>query len=365
MKIRLPPKEAIDAGLMRRLTGAFKSWEKKKVPASIYKEMLLPQRRRAPDHAWEEQAATARGIAEPALRELLAPLVRDHFHEGQRVLEVGAGTLARGRSYISRYFDGVPLSWTVSDTAEVLRRSKDQAAERLELDLTSGTAPAAATPFDRAVASNVFDTLPYVDFATALATVHRQVKKHGLFLHVADLNFYVNAFLDACGAPGQVLFPGPEPHKMLHALSKEAFRQRLEESKNALTADEAKFLAAWGKSEPQVQAVVIGDAFLTKVDMSSLSRRVESAFEGHLQRLPQIGVFQRALVAAAAQSGWQVLECGFRVAEVTVPKRSHAGGDFNRFELDEGAVTGALDPAIAAGQERVRAKAHVFLARSL
>lgn len=351
MKIRLPPKDAIDAGLMRRFTAALKTWEKKKIPASIYKEMLVPERRRQPDLAWQSQAATAREIAEPALRELLAPLVRDHFSEGQRVLEVGAGTLAGGRSYLSRYFDRVNLAWTASDVREV--------------DLTSGAAAAPSEPFDRAVASNVLDTIPYSDFSVALATIHRMVKKHGLFLHVADLNFYVNAFLDACGAPGQVLFPSLEPHKMIHALSKDVFKSRLEDAKKAFTGDETRFLTAWGKAEPQVQAVVIGDAFLTKVDMTSLVKRVENVFDGHLQRLPQIGVFQRALVSAAAQAGWQTLECGFRVAEVTVPKRAHAGAAFNRFSLDEGAVTGNLDPSVPAGQETVRAKAHVFLARSL
>lgn len=338
-----------------------------RVPASIYKELLLAHRSRAPDLAWESQAATARAIAEPALRAVLQPLVVEYFSEGQRVLEVGAGTLRSGKSYLSRYFDNLPgLAWTFADAREVTVRWAHKIAgtdyRELELVSASDVLPGAGS-FDRAVASNVFDTLPYSDFATALSTISRMTRREGWLLHVADLNFYINAFLDACGQPGLVLFPSASSHKLIQAVSKDLYAEIVSSAKARLSAGETEFLNLWGEQSPQIQAVVIGDAFLTGKDLASMARRIETVFAGHLRPLQQVGLFQRSLVTAAALTGWQVVECGFRVAEVTLARRAIIDGSFNRHELDEGAVIGSSDPKVPAGHEKVRAKVHVFVAR--
>lgn len=338
-----------------------------RVPASIYKELLPPHRSRAPDLAWESQAATARTIPEPALRAVLQPLVVEHVCEGQRVLEVGAGTLRGGKSYLSRYFDNLAgLAWTFADSRDVTVRWAHRIAgtdyHELELVSSSDALPGAGT-FDRAVASNVFDTLPYADFAKALRTISRMIRREGWLLHVADLNFYINAFLDACGQPGLVLFPSAASHKLIHAVSKDLYTGIVSSAKSRLSAGETEFLNLWGDQSPQIQAVVIGDAFLTGKDLASMARRIESLFAGHLRPLQQVGLFQRSLGTAAAVTGWQVVECGFRIAEVTLARRAIIDGPFNHHELDEGAVIGSSDPTVPAGNEKVRAKVHVFVAR--
>ena len=361
----------IEPQLVRHLSEVLRRWDnqlkKRGVPASIYKELLLPHRWEQPDLGWEQGAVQARAIAGPALRALLAPLASQHFGAGQSVLEVGAGTLDRGRSYVSRYFDHLPsLSWTMADAPTVARRAREQVpAERyLELNLTAAESPPRLASFDAAVASNVFDTLPYADFGAALETIRRMLKPGRVFLHVADLNFYVNAFLDACGAPGNVLFPSAESHRLIHVVPKDIYGQVLQASAPRLAEEERAFLETWGAQRPQIQAVVIGDAVLSKVDLSSLHRSSQTIFAGHLGSLQQVGLFQRSLVIAAARGGWSMLECGFRVAEVTLPRRPLTSGPFNRHELDEGTVIGRRDATLPEGQEKVRAKVHVFLARS-
>lgn len=363
--------QSIAPELLRYFSDMLSRWHARlphgRVPASIYKELLLPHRLRAPDLAWESQAAKARGIAEPAIRAILEPLTAAYFADGQRLLEVGAGTLAGGRSYISRYFNHLPrLSWTTSDTSEVLKRWSGQLEPGtfFELNLTGEPARSPdVQPFDGAVASNVFDTLPYADFTAALATIARLVRPGQVFVHIADLNFYVNAFLDACGTAGSVLFPSAAPHKLIHAISKDGYRAALAAARPDLTAVESAFLKSWGTQHPQILSAVIGDAFLTGKDMSSFAQRVEHVFAGKLRPLQQIGLFQRSLGAAATQTGWSVLECGFRVSEVVLPRRSLIDGPFNKHELDEGAVIGRVDPSIPAGLEKMRAKVHVFVAR--
>jgi hypothetical protein len=339
------------------------------IPLSYYREKAFPNMLHHPEQNdfWKNKLKEGRKRVMPAMQIIFRSLIENYFKEGQTVLEIGANDLDNHHSYLSQFFQSVPLAWTFSDAPAIAQRNR-----YASFDL-SDTAPLEGGDlFDRVIGCNVLDTIPYADISMALEKIHLVLKPGQLFFHVADLNFFATSFLDACSLLDGVLFPASNSINSIYRIERDVYRRILEESRPLLSEMEMKFFQIWGQQNTQIQAYILNDA-VQGLDVVPLSNAVRKVFCDHLQIIGQVEMFENELKKAAIDSGWEILESGFRsaVQDIFVQSLSFSNETkkfYNFYEqdlVDRGIIRTDERKMIPPGQERLQVKAHLWIARAL
>lgn len=327
-------------------------------PPSIYKE-LLKDKILDPDFSWEKNAIIARSKVKPVMSIIFENLIKDYFEKDQSILEIGSGNLKDNQSYLSAFFN--ERNWMFSDI-HALSRTHRTNPHYLTLNLTDDTTlNIAEHSFDRIIGCNVLDTIPYSDFPKIFKKLKLLLKPRQLFLHVADLNFYCNAFLDACDDPKFVLLPSAVSSRKIGRILRSRYNEVIENSESKLSKQEFNFLKQWGKQDTRIQGAILGDAILIPVNLTSFHKRIKELFGDELEFLVLQNVFETHLKEAAGANGWKVIECGFR-SEAKDFEKENPADPTNYFELNQGQLLGGIVQSIPEGTLRMKAKLHVFAA---
>lgn len=333
---------------------------KNRIPISFYKEIVLPRLKKESDTTWKAETLYFRNKIKPAIQSLAHSLLKDYFQDKHTVLELGAGPLHEGESYISGLFRPYQaFDWTFSDcTGE----------GELTLDLTDGFSWN-GQPFDRLVGCNILDTLPYCDLKMAFIKLRGLLQNDQIFLHFADLNFFTTAFLDACTINGYVLFPASNEIESIYRLPLHLYKDTLRQQRSLMrdrespsfSEEELHFLELWGNQSLQITAIAINNAFMTKQDMEPLANLARLVFGNRLEKIHIQQCFESHLRQAATNAGWMIEECGFRSESVDIYLSQ--GAINNCFTADPFGYKVSWDATIPPGWERITSKIHVFAAK--
>jgi hypothetical protein len=287
-----------------------------------------------------------------------------YFGDSQTILEIGSGILEGNQSYLSGYFGSDrELLWTFSDIPQIAKHYTDSSLKYLPINLTSDSwVQPVAHSFERVIGCNCLDTLSYADLPLAFQMIHQVLKPGRILIHVADLNFFISSFLESCIQQDFILLPSTTPLKTIYRIEKGEYERRLKRADGLLQDHEAQFLLFWGCQQPQTQAILINNSILYQ-DILTFSRKIENVFEGSLEVLSSSETFEYALKQAAQEQGWDILECGQRIA-IKNQEVSSLEESYNDYEQDQGDYRMSKDSSIPQGWVRLKAHLHVFACRT-
>ena len=339
---------------------------------SFFREVIIPYRIRQPDLTWMKNCYAKRQKMEPVIQFLLSTILKDLFchteemskTSSQKVLEIGSGILNSNQSYLSQFFVSFSnLSWTFSDVTAITK-TYPKGSNHLSLNLLDKSL-CEANPFDRVIGCNVLDTLPYQDFHDVFAKIHSLLQPNQLFVHIADLNLYLNAFIDACIQDNYVLLPS-ENQTGIYKISKDQYNAILETAKHQLSKEDFIFLQDWQKQSPQIQASILNDALVEKWGLSSLIHKVQEVFGTNLQFISRAEIFENHLKSAAEKNNWRILKCDYVSGSIKTQQLDLLPSPYkkklNVHVLNQGNLYSSFDETLPIGQEILRANIHVFIA---
>ncbi|HEY4832186.1 MAG TPA: hypothetical protein VIH61_06465 [Waddliaceae bacterium] len=340
---------------------------------SFFREFIVPHHIRQPDLTWMKNCYAKREKMEPVIQLLLSTILKDLFchteeiskRSSQKVLEIGSGILnSDQQSYLSQFFVSFSnLSWTFSDVTAITK-TYPKSSNHLSLNLLDKSS-CKVNLFDRVIGCNVLDTLPYQDFHDVFAKIHSLLQPNQLFVHIADLNLYLTAFIDACIQDNYVLLPGKNQAGICK-ISKDQYNAILEAAEHQLSKEDFTFLQDWQKQSPQIQAAILNDALVDKWDLSSLIHKVQEVFGTSLQFISQVEMFENHLKSAAEKHKWRILKCEYvsgwvKTQQLDLPP-SPSKNKPNVHVLDQGNLSSSFDETLPIGQEILSANIHVFIA---
>jgi hypothetical protein len=337
------------------------------VARSFFREMIVPYRIRQPDLTWMKNCGAKREKMEPVIQFLLSTILTEEMSKtsSQKVLEIGSGILnSNQQSYLSKFFISFSnLSWIFSDVTAITG-TYPKSSNYLSLNLLDKSL-CKANPFDTVIGCNVLDTLPYQDFHEVFAKIHSFLQPNQLFVHIADLNLYLTAFIDACIQDNYVLLPS-ENQTGIYKISKDQYNASLETAKHQLSKEDFIFLQDWQKQSPQIQASILNDALVDKWDLSSLIHKVQEVFGTNLQFISQEEIFENHLKSAAEKNNWRILKCEYvsgwvKTQQLDLP-HSPSKNKLNVHVLNQGHLSSSFDETLPIGQEFLSANIHVFIA---
>ncbi len=312
-------------------------------PRSFYQEMVLPQLRKQPNLAWKENTRSVRKKLEPATKAILNDLQEKYLSHSSDLLEIGCGPLLNHESYLSRLFGTQrSFNWNFSDLLAT--------RENFSLDLTDQKRWKGPV-FDAIVGCNSLDTLPYSSFESAFKKMSSILRPNGTLLHLADLNFFTTAFMDACAQKGGVLLPASDSLETLYYLPQNDFLRLLKPSEPHF-----ELLSKWSVLHPQIQAIILNNAFISHQDLTPLIPFDTT----HLEKLRIQDLFENYLQKAAAANNWKVLHCGTLNAQTEVDLTP--GSSANSFDSDLLSTCEEWRSDVPLGKERIKSTVHVFAA---
>lgn len=336
---------------------------------SFFRTIIVPYHIQLPDFKWKERCNPKRIKMAPVIQYLILTAVKDIFSHtekkpaitSQKVLEIGSGTLnSNQQSYLSQFFvSSSNLDWTFSDVTAI---TKNYPKNKSHLPLNLLDQSSCNThPFDTVIGCNVLDTLPYQDFQKIFQKINSLLKPNQYFVHIADLDLYLSAFIDVCIKDNYILLP---TNSGLCRISKNQYNTILEKVKGELSKEDFSFLQNWQAQSPQIQGAILNDALMDKWDLSSLINKVQKIFQNHLESINQVEIFEKHLKSAAEKNNWRILKCQYITGYVKTQQLdlSLSNNKTNTYKLDQGSLFSSFDEKLPIGQEVLEANIHIFIA---
>lgn len=308
--------------------------------------------------------------------------LNDKYHlANKEILEIGSGILINKNSHLSQSFP--ESKFVFSDKDQELHTTFEKEVDYEIFDLLKNTEKINKL-FPVIMGSNVLDTLPYDKISHSLGLIANRLDSEGRFIHIANLNFFKNAFFDTCAIqrPDSNLFPyfSLKSRKIqIFAIDKKKMIAILNERKGELDEKEYEFFIRWNKKHPQIQAVAINNIVGKNIirNHEEFQSRLETIFSGSLEVLNATPIFEDYLKKAAEANEMEVEECGYHKAsslcsKTTFPYFYKDDPDVHHVSVKNGSLKSKnLDENLLDSQKKVLSKTqgmktaciHVFVAK--